>query len=325
MFDYNNRYLEYDFCRPRGPGVTINDVKRLIKSDNLNICILVRKLQFRLDICQDIVRKANLIISQNENFFKTFKLSLLIEKVWSFFKQNIVNNYFRTCSMEYCKINSIWKRQGWYFEENEKKKCDPDKQKMRQSFIVGDYSCPEFGNVHKWSVDEKVDGTNIRIFYKDGKVSFGGRTSAAQLPCHLFDYLQEAFTYYTLNKTFPEKEEEPYPSVILFGEGYGPKIQSCGGNYCKDPGFILFDVVIGNWWLKREDVKIISEKLQIPMVPHIGIMTEDEIVEFVKSKPLSLCSDVPQMMEGVVCRSEPLMLFRNGLPLMWKLKCKEFI
>ena len=78
------------------------------------------------------------------------------------------------------------------------------------------------------------------------------------------------------------------------------------------------------WWLKREDVKTIADQLGIPMVPSLGVMTEAAIVEFVKSYPLSRCSLIPQVMEGVVCRSDPLMLFRNGKPLMWKLKCKEF-
>jgi hypothetical protein len=112
--------------------------------------------------------------------------------------------------------------------------------------------------------------------------------------------------------------------VILFGEGYGPKIQASGGNYRKDVGLIIYDVLVGSWWLKRADVLAISQQLGIPMVPQLGIMSEEEIVAFVKSKPLSQCSLNPQMMEGVVCRSEPLMLFRSGKPLIWKLKCKEF-
>jgi len=325
MFNDANRYKEYDFCEARGPGVTLNDVKKLIKSNSLNTHILARRLHFRLDYCANIVEKANHIISENREFFHSFKVSLKIINLWNFFNKIILEHYFKAYSMEYCKINSIWKRHGCYFDQFGKERGDPYSPEMKKKLIVGDYACPEFANIRKWSVDEKVDGTNIRIFYKDGKVNFGGRTSAAQLPCHLLDYLQETFTDYALNKAFPAKEEEPYPSVILFGEGYGPKIQAGGGNYRKDPGFILFDVVIGNWWLKREDVKIISEKLNIPMVPHIGIMTENEIVDFVKSKPLSRCSEVPQMMEGVVCRSEPLMLFRNGLPIMWKLKTRDLL
>lgn len=223
---------------------------------------------------------------------------------------------------EYVKINSLWKRNGWYFDQD--KKNSPDYQAGRQSFIIGDYAEPEFGNIKKWAVEEKVDGTNVRIIYKDGKTSFGGRTKDAQMPPMLLKYLQETFSDSNLSKVFPCKEEEKYSSVILFGEGYGPKIQAAGSNYRKDIGFILFDVLVGNWWLKRDDVLGISEQLGIPMVPQIGIITEEEIVEFVKSKPLSRCSMNPQMMEGVICRSEPLMMFRRGGPIMWKLKCKEF-
>lgn len=224
--------------------------------------------------------------------------------------------------MEYPKINSLWKRQGWYFDEDKKK--SPNYQKGRQSFIIGDYAQPEFGNIKKWSVDEKIDGTNIRIIYQDGKVRFGGRTKDSQIPCHLFNYLQAKFGDWNLSKIFPCKENEPYSFAIIYGEGYGPKIQACGGNYRNDPGLIVFDVYCSGWWLKRESVMEIAHSLGVSMVPQLGIMTEEQIIEFVKSKPLSKCSNIPQMMEGVVCRPEPLMLYRDKEPIIWKLKCKEF-
>lgn len=229
--------------------------------------------------------------------------------------------------MEYPKINSLWKREGWYFEEG--KKSNPKYQDGRQSFIIGDYANPEFGSINKWLVDEKIDGTNIRIYFhrrfdNEGEptVLFHGRTAAADLPKHLLEALEKTFTIEKLSKAFPL---EPGQKAILYGEGYGPKIQGCGGNYRKDAGFILFDVVVGHWWLKREDVAAIAVNLDIPVVPSFGVLTENEIIELVKSKPLSKCSIVPQMIEGVVCRSEPLMLFRNQEPVKWKLKCKEFI
>lgn len=224
--------------------------------------------------------------------------------------------------MEYIKINSLWKRQGWYFEEG--KKLNKDYQKGRQSFIVGDYAQPEFGNIKLWHVEEKIDGTNIRIIYQDGKVTFGGRTKDAQIPCHLFTYLQSTFYDLKMSHIFPSKQNEPYPNVILFGEGFGPKIQKGGENYCKEVGFILFDVVVNGLWLKREDVKSIADQLFIPKCPTIALMREEQIIEYVKSKPYSLCSESPHIMEGVICRSEPLMLFRDGKPIVWKLKCKEF-
>ena len=229
--------------------------------------------------------------------------------------------------MEYPKINSLWKREGWYFDEKLKKDTPPELQSKRQSLIPGDYSEPEFGNIKRWRVDEKIDGTNIRVTFNKTQegishpgVMFGGRTANAQIPTHLLTYLQETFTDDTLDAAFPEGPCH----VILFGEGYGPKIQACGGNYRASPGFILFDVVVGDWWLRRGHVIEIAKLLNVDVVPDLGIMTEDEIVAFVKSKPLSHCSRIPQMMEGIIARSEPLMLFRSGKPLMWKLKCREF-
>jgi hypothetical protein len=237
--------------------------------------------------------------------------------------------------MEYPKINSLWKRQGWYF--NEAKKKSKDHQEGRQSFIVGDYARSEFSNIRNWSVQEKVDGTNIRIYYdkyplvyfRDGdevveefgrRVNFHGRTSNAQLPCHLLEYLQTHFTAERIESAFYKDVSK----VVLYGEGYGPKIQSCGGNYRKDPGFCLFDVRVGDWWLERLAVEDIAKKLEIPFAPELGFMQEHEIVEFVKSNPLSQCSSIPQRMEGIIARSFPLMLFRNGDPVMFKLKCRDF-
>jgi ATP-dependent RNA circularization protein (DNA/RNA ligase family) len=219
--------------------------------------------------------------------------------------------------MEYPKINSLWKRHGWYFDENAKK--NKELQEGRQSLIEGDYAEEAFGNVRKWHVQEKVDGTNIRIYYENSQVRFAGRTEAAQLPCHLLTFLQDHFVPARFHNAFPDAQ-----FVELFGEGYGPKIQACGGNYRKTAGFILFDVKVGNWWLAQSDVKALAQQLEVPYAPEIGIMTEEEIVAFVKSKPLSRCSEIPQMMEGIIARSHPLMLFRNGKPMMWKLKCKEF-
>lgn len=217
--------------------------------------------------------------------------------------------------MEYIKINSLWKRQE-YVKGLPKGSHGP--------LIIGEYSEPEFGAIKRWRVDEKVDGTNVRIIYKNGKVGIGGRTDSAQMPCNLLNHLQAIFSEYDLQRVFPVEELGPYPEVVIFGEGYGPKIQACGGSYRKSAGFILFDVKIGEWWLKRDDVREVAEKLSVPMVPDLGVMTEEEIIEFVKSKPPSRCSTTPQVMEGIVARSEPLMLFRNGRPIMWKLKCKEF-
>ncbi len=225
--------------------------------------------------------------------------------------------------MEYPKIHSLWKREGWYFD-----KLKAMNMTEAQSFIIGDYSQPEFGNIKLWRVEEKIDGTNIRIIMdkvdkaNELKVKFGGRTKDAQIPCHLLDRLQSIFIPEKISAVFPTIREGT--KVTLFGEGFGPKIQKGGEKYSKEPGFILFDIMVGSWWLKREDITQIADQLLIPCVPVIGYMPEEYIIDFVKSNPQSEFNPAYGRMEGVVCKPEPMMLFRNGEPIMWKLKCKEF-
>lgn len=127
--------------------------------------------------------------------------------------------------MKYPKINTIWKRD----------------EKNKFKIIEGNYSKIEFANIKKWNITEKIDGTNIRIIYKNGIVLFGGRTDNAQIPAHLYEFLQTTFSSSIMNEVFGDAD------VILFGEGYGPKIQKGGGLYRNGAGFILFDAYIGEW------------------------------------------------------------------------------
>jgi ATP-dependent RNA circularization protein (DNA/RNA ligase family) len=214
--------------------------------------------------------------------------------------------------MKYPKINSLYKREGWYFSEDIKK--NPSYQKGRQTFIMGDYAQYEFRLVKEWCVEEKIDGTNIRVIYENGTLKFRGKKDDSQIPGFLLDYLQEKFKI----------ENFPGTSITLFGEGYGPKIQKVGSLYADEVGFVLFDVYCDGMWLNRSNVKEIADELNVPIAPYIGSMSESEILDFVKSKPLSVFSKYPLTIEGVVCKTTPLLLSLDGTPLMFKLKCKEF-
>lgn len=210
--------------------------------------------------------------------------------------------------IKYPKINSLWKRKGLEYDKNE-----------RKDFIEGDYACPEFALIKHWHVEEKIDGTNIRILFEKetGKVRFGGRTDNASIPAFLLDFLQDHFT--------PERLDDVFDSdAILFGEGYGPKIQKVGSLYSDSNGFCLFDVRIGHYWLKREDVYDVAGKLDVPHAPLIGEPKEGTIVDFIKSKPKSRFAKYDMKMEGVMCRANPQLFCRSGDPVMFKLKCNDF-
>lgn len=83
------------------------------------------------------------------------------------------------------------------------------------------------------------------------------------------------------------------------------------------------------------DVENIANQLSIEYVPVLGIHTITEIVTMVKYKlPSDLAIKVYNhkftkqihntVMEGIVARSFPLVLFRKGNPLMFKLKVKDY-
>ena len=170
-----------------------------------------------------------------------------------------------------------------------------------------------------WIFTEKIDGTNIRIHWDGHKVEFGGRTDRAMIPTHLFNKLTEIFlnneTEELFEQTFGEKD------VILFGEGYGIKIQN-GGNYRPDVGFILFDVMINNHYLNRDAVEGIGKAFDLEVVPIVMEGTIKEAVDFVKTNPNSTIGTAK--MEGLVGRPSIELYESHGKRLIVKIKVCDF-
>lgn len=172
---------------------------------------------------------------------------------------------------------------------------------------------------NEWTFTEKIDGTNIRIIWDGHTVSFGGRTEKAQIPAPLVNKLNELFitsqAEQLFEQVFGEKE------VILFGEGYGGKIQN-GGNYRKDESFILFDVMICGNYQPRATVEEIGEMFGLEIVPIILKGTLFDAVEYVKQKPVSTIGTAP--MEGLVGRTSVEMQDRTENRIIVKVKVKDF-
>lgn len=203
-----------------------------------------------------------------------------------------------TLFLKYPKINTLFKRDS-------------------KGFITDEYSHKEFDQINYWQVQEKIHGTNIRIHWDGENVYFGGRTDNAELPTKLLMELQRIFTVDKIKEIIPEGTK-----VTFFGEGYGSGIQA-GGNYRLDQGFILFDINIGSFWLRRLDLEDMANKLSIPIVPLIADqMCIEDIIDYVKNKPLSSCSINEQIAEGIVAKTD--LLLRNGTRLWFKLKVKDF-
>ena len=113
---------------------------------------------------------------------------------------------------EYHKIQTVFKR---------------DPSTRYKTLLEWQWTLPEFEYLanNQWEFTEKVDGTNIRVYYRNGKISYGGRTDRAQIPATLVDRLNEMFVE---NKDRLEDTLKD-ADACLYGEGYGPKIQKGGG------------------------------------------------------------------------------------------------
>lgn len=173
----------------------------------------------------------------------------------------------------------------------------------------------------EWICTEKIDGTNIGIVWDGHRVSYQGRTERAQIPAHLTNKLIEMFGGDVNEELFEQKfGENP---VILFGEGYGAKIQN-GGNYRSDVSFILFDVYLPtqDLWLKRDAIEDIGKAFNVDVVPIVMRGTIDEAVQFVKTKPKSTIGTAN--MEGLVCKPAVDMLDRMKNRIIVKIKVKDF-
>ena len=172
-----------------------------------------------------------------------------------------------------------------------------------------------------WFWTEKVDGTNIRVMWDGHTVTFGGRTDNAAIPADLVTKLNELFGGETnaqiFEQMFGEKE------VILFGEGYGRKIQKVGSSYLPNGvGFILFDVLVGDNYQEREWVEATAKGFNIPIVPIVGTGTLFDAVEYIKTNPQSTMGACK--MEGVVCRPCQELRDRRGNRVIVKIKWEDF-
>lgn len=190
---------------------------------------------------------------------------------------------------------------------------------------VGQLKNRTYSLLKTWHWTEKVDGTNIRCIWRDGKLTFGGKTDNAQIHADLVRWLYEHISVDRLRNVFPDENGTPV-DVVLYGEGYGAGIQKGGGDYSAIKQLIVFDVLVGGkWWLSYENVKDVADKLGLAVVPSLGEMTLEDATEFVRKGFKSLCAVNPEKnAEGLVGRPLETLFDKKGHRLITKLKTKDF-
>ena len=185
------------------------------------------------------------------------------------------------------------------------------------TLIESEWTLPAFEYLaaNQWLFTEKVDGTNIRIMWDGTKVIFSGRTDSASIPVTLFTRLQELFPNSSMFQTFTQP-------VCLYGEGYGPGIQT-GGKYRDNQDFVLFDVRVGTRWLERKNVEHLAKAMGLHIVPIISWGTLLEGVELVRKGFVSAWGDFPA--EGLVMRPGVELSDKRGERIITKIKYRDFV
>ena len=207
----------------------------------------------------------------------------------------------------YNKIDTIFER-----DEKTKKLIN---DKFRNKTV-------EFCKDLTWQFTEKVDGTNIRVYWDGHRVEFGGRTDNAQIPAPLVNKLNELFGGDINEQLFEQKFGEN--EVILFGEGYGPKIQN-GGSYRDDVDFIMFDVMINGNYQTRESVEDVARYFNVNIVPILAEGPLSAGIDYVMTHKYSTIAQNGAELEGIVARPKMELKDRTGKRLIVKIKIKDFL
>jgi hypothetical protein len=203
------------------------------------------------------------------------------------------------------------------------------RSKETNEVLFDQFSEPEFeafyNSNYPFVCSYKNDGTNMS-YYWDGKtLEIHGKTVNANIPKHLLVKMKALITEEQLSVLFPYDEEKPF-TVILYGEGYGSKIQAAGNKYFKDNvNFALFDININGVWMAREFCEEIAQKLGITIVPVIGVMTlmeaENMVIAGFKS-PMTTNGDLEA--EGLICKPLYDLKTRSGKRIVVKIKTKNY-
>ena len=210
--------------------------------------------------------------------------------------------------------------------------------------VTKEYTLPVFGNIEKWLLTEKVDGTNMSVRVSEAPWDFRstgiqvrGRTANAELKM-----FQGAIDSVNIGSEVLEHDgwetdtlhgamrlvmrQHDLTQLEIFGEAYGQGIQS-GGWYAPAQQFIVYDIrVNGKLWLSWQQVCDTAQALNLRTVPVVfpsaTISTAEQIVRMGFK---SMLTEDTRCCEGVVARpATGELTMNNGERVVWKLKHSDY-
>ena len=172
---------------------------------------------------------------------------------------------------------------------------------------------------------EKIDGTNVRVYWDGYDFSFWGRKGKSEMPESLIKKLESIFDNETMEALFEQifgKNE-----VIIFGEGIGKKI-SGGRYYNGDYDLIVFDVMVNGRYVNYLAFVDIVATIGLKDAPILETIDDvDSLIKLIKDYdgeiPSKLNENYPA--EGYVVKPLNLNLYDNrGERCIVKIKQKDY-
>lgn len=212
--------------------------------------------------------------------------------------------------IEYTKTENLFKR-------------NPDKL---SELMVGQYTRPEFALINSWDVTEKIHGMNVSIkFHRafNGTFDFYGRTDKAQFTIGQGNFLENMGDEIRHNALHIINSFN-LDSLTVYGELYGPKIQS-GGNYSDDLEFRAFDMLVDDKvWLAPDDFRKNAEYMLLDTAPHLGVMSTEQVFLLVSGGFKStFAKNEDYDAEGIIAKPPMNLYDQRGRRVMFKLKSHD--
>ena len=173
-----------------------------------------------------------------------------------------------------------------------------------------------------WQGTEKIDGINTRVYWDGHRITWAGHTDTSEMQPNVAAAMERIFGSQEMEYLFEQAFEDK--KVYIFGEAYGAGIQKGGGLYAADGksvDFIVFDVNIDGWDLRRKDVDIVAAQLGLKSVPVCFEGTLEEAKQYVAEHHMSTLNGGLHEMEGLVLQPRDVQLYNNKHKLI-KCKCK---
>lgn len=164
---------------------------------------------------------------------------------------------------------------------------------------------------------EKIDGSWWSIKNKDGNFHITIRGIDRRLGLMAFSDIEGL-----------QQRISQYNDIIIFGEGYGGKIQGMSETYGDEVRFVAFDVRIGEHKLSVPDAHEVCKQLEIDFVPYEMIDTDIESLDAARQKPSEQAVkngiSGNKMREGIILRPPFEVRLNNGGHLVAKYKNEKF-